>query len=1070
MAHVLFLDIVGFSLLPMSEERQLLRDLQKFVLGTSEVARAQKKNWLISLPTGDGMALVFFGDVEAPVRCALELSRTLATSAPQISLRMGVHTGPVYRVADINFNSNVAGGGINVAQRVMDCGDGGHILVSATVAEVLREIGNWSDSLHDLGEVRVKHGLKLRMSNLYGQGFGNPKTPTKAKQDSPQGVKQEGVKQGSPPKVKEEIPQRVKEDSPGKVRENNLGPEAAPGPDATDSMINRSVSHYRVLRRLGGGAGKCGVYEAQDQRLGRRVALKFLSPDQASSPSSLERFQQEARAASLLNHPNICAVHDAGDFENRYFIVMELLQGETLKRLIARKRLTAEEIVQQGVQIADALNCVHSQGIIHCDIRPSNIFVTEPNRIRILDFGLAKFISAKRHSAETRETLTITIPSSIATAHHSSPDLLGDGQWAGTVSYMSPEQARGLQLDNRTDLFSFGVVLYEMATGIQPFRGDTSAVIFDAILNREPVSPASLNPKLPPELDRIICKALSRDRSSRYQSAIEMRMLLERTLATPRVASAPAPANVPLPANIPAPANVQVPANVPVPANIPAPANVPVISTEGKTAKPGEVALLYKRNSPADEQVLRLLEEELRKVGYPVFVDRHLQVGMEWAREIERRVTNAYAVVVLLSAAAVNSEMLAHEVQIAHDSAQKTGKPRILPVRINFDDALPSPLAAILDEIQYAQWKGPQDNPFLIAEIAESLEGSQKTGSRKVSLEAVGGAVPVDSRFYIVRPTDEEFHQALERKDSIILIKGARQMGKSSLMARGLQEARKAGSKVILTDFQKLNASHLESVEKLFLALSEWIAEQLDIDVVPAEVFNPRRGPSMNFERFLKREILGKFSGSLVWGMDEVDRLFSCNFGSEVFGLFRSWHNERSLDPSGPWQNLTLAIAYATEAHMFITDMNQSPFNVGTRLVLADFTSQQVEELNKRYGSPLKGKRELDQFYDLVGGQPYLTRRGLHELASRNLSFSDFAVQAARDEGPFGDHLRRLLVSLAGDAALCDSVREMLAGRHNTPVDLFYRLRTSGLVTGESAKEMEPRCKLYETYLGRHLL
>jgi serine/threonine protein kinase len=1037
MAHVLFLDIVGFSLLPMNEERQLLRDLQKFVLGTSEVARAQKKNWLISLPTGDGMALVFFGDVEAPVRCALELSRTLATSAPQISLRMGVHTGPVYRVADINFNSNVAGGGINVAQRVMDCGDGGHILVSATVAEVLREIGNWSESLHDLGEVRVKHGLKLRMSNLYGQGFGNPKTPTRVKQDSLQGVKQDS------PQKKEEIPQRVKEDSPAKVKENNLGP-AAPGPDASDSMINRLVSHYRILKKLGGGEGKCGVYEAQDQRLGRRVALKFLSPDQASSPSSLQRFQQEARAASLLNHPNICAVHDAGDFEKRYFIVMELLEGETLKRLVARKRLTPEEIVQQGVQIADALNCVHSQGIIHCDIRPSNVFVTEPNRIRILDFGLAKFTSAKPHSAETRETITSAIPLSLATAHHSSPDLLGNGQWVGTVSYMSPEQARGQQLDNRTDLFSFGVVLYEMATGIQPFRGDTSAVIFDAILNREPVSPASLNPKLPPELDRIICKALSKDRGSRYQSAKEMRTLLERTLATPRMAPAPAPAS--------------------------APANVPVISTEGKTAKPGEVALLYKRNSPADEQVLRLLEEELRKIGYPVFVDRHLQVGMEWAREIERRVTNAYAVIVLLSATAVNSEMLAHEVQIAHDSAQKTGKPRILPVRINFDDTLPSPLGAILDEIQYAQWKGPQDNPSLIAEITESLEGSQKTGSRKVSLEAVGGAVPVDSRFYIVRPTDEEFHQALQRKDSIILVKGARQMGKSSLMARGLQEAREAGSKVILTDFQKLNASHLESVEKLFLALSEWIAEQLDIDVVPAEVFNPRRGPSMNFERFLKREILGKLSGSLVWGMDEVDRLFSCSFGSEVFGLFRSWHNERSLDPSGPWQNLTLAIAYATEAHMFITDMNQSPFNVGTRLVLADFTPKQVEELNKRYGSPLKDKRELDQFYDLVGGQPYLTRRGLHELASRNLSFADFAVQAARDEGPFGDHLRRLLVSLAGDAALCNSVREMLSGRHNTAVDVFYRLRTSGLVTGESAKEMEPRCKLYETYLERHLL
>ncbi len=1036
MAHVLFLDIVGFSLLPMSEERQLLRDLQKVVLGTSEVARAQKKNWLISLPTGDGMALVFFGDVEAPVRCALELSRALATAAPQIGVRMGVHTGPVYRVADINFNSNVAGGGINVAQRVMDCGDGGHILVSATVAEVLREIGNWSESLHDLGEVQVKHGLKLRMSNLYGQGYGNPKIPAKIKANSP--------KEGSSPVPKEEVP--------AKVKENSAAVERAPAPNLRDpqrdQLINRDVSHYRILRRLGGGETGA-VYEAQDQSLGRRVALKFLPEDWSSSPSSLERFQREARSASLLNHPNICIVHDAGDFENRYFVVMELLEGETLKHLIARKRMSAEEIVQCGVQIADALHCAHSQGIIHRDIKPANIFLTEGKRVKVRDFGLASFASTQPDPAETQTGAQPVGVGAGVSAH-----------FVETICSMSPEQARGMELDHRTDLFSFGVVLYEMATGVHPFRGDTSAVTLDAILNREPVAPASLNPKIPLGLGAIIGKALAKDLGSRYQSAKEMRTLLERSLSVSRVASSPVVVSAPVIA--PAPV-IAAPAPVVVTA-------APVISTEINAAKPGEVALLYKRNSPADEQVLRLLEEELRRSGYPVFVDRHLQVGMEWAREIERRVSNAYAVVVLLSALSINSEMLVHEVQIAHETAQKTGKPRILPVRVNFDGALPSPLGAILDGIQYTQWKGPQDNQSLVAEITESLAGPKKSASRKIPLEAVGGAVPIDSRFYILRPTDEEFHQALERKDSIILVKGARQMGKSSLMARGMQEARKAGAKVILTDFQKLNASHLESVEQLLLALAEWIADQLDIDVVPADVWSPRRGPSMNFERFLRREILAKLSAPLVWGMDEVDRLFSCSYGSEVFGLFRSWHNERSLDPSGPWQNLTLAIAYATEAHMFITDMNQSPFNVGTRLVLADFTPTQVAELNKRYGSPLHDKAELDQFYDLVGGQPYLTRRGLHELTSNNLSFSEFAVQAARDDGPYGDHLRRLLVSLAGDNTLCNSVREMMSGRQNTTSDVFYRLRSSGLVSGDSAREMKSRCKLYETYLGRHLL
>ena len=988
MAHVLFLDVVGFSLMPMSEERHVLRDLQHAVLGTAEFNRAQRKGQLISLPTGDGMALVFFGDLEAPVRCALELSRILASAAPRISLRMGVHTGPVYRVADINSNNNVAGGGINVAQRVMDCGDAGHILVSGSVADFLQQIGTWATSLHDLGEVEVKHGQRIHVWNLYGQGFGNSKLP-------------------------------------GKVKKNK--PDGASGADSAlpDPMINRGVSHYRILRKLGGG-GMGVVYEAQDQRLGRRVALKFLPEDRSASSSSLERFQQEARASSSLNHPNICTVHDVGDFEGRYFIVMELLEGETLKHRIVRKRLSPDEILQQGVQIADALDCAHSQGIVHRDIKPANLFVTTRNQVKVLDFGLAKFTSVKRHPADTGDAAT-------ASTTPTGSDLTGPGQWIGTVPYMSPEQARGLELDNRTDLFSLGVVLYEMATGIQPFRGDTSAVIFEAILNREPVSPASITPRLPPEVERIICKALQKDRSLRYQSAMEMRTDLERAIALPRTTA-------------------------------------PLAELKSETVRPGEVALLYKRNSQPDEQILRLLEGQLRGSGYAVFVDRHLQVGMEWAREIERRVSSAYAVIALLSPSAVTSEMLAYEVQIAHQAAQKTGRPRILPVRVNFDGTLPGPLASVLDGIQYAQWKGPQDSESLILEIMKSLQNPAATSRRRVGLEMVGGAVPADSSFYIVRPTDEEFYEALARKDSIVLLKGARQMGKSSLMGRGLQEARKNGSKVILTDFQKLNSAHLESVEKLFLALSEWIADQLDIDVAPADVWNPRRGPSMNFERFLKREVLAKFPQPVVWGMDEVDRLFTCNFASEVFGLFRSWHNERSLDPDGPWQKLTLAIAYATEAHMFITDMNQSPFNVGTRLVLADFTPEQLEELNKRYGSPLRDQRELDQFYELVGGQPYLSRRGLHELASRNLSLSDFEIRAPRDEGPFGDHLRRLLVSLAEDATLCNFVREMLAGRHSTPVEAFYRLRSSGLVAGESARDMKPRCKLYELYLTRHLL
>jgi hypothetical protein len=208
----------------------------------------------------------------------------------------------------------------------------------------------------------------------------------------------------------------------------------------------------------------------------------------------------------------------------------------------------------------------------------------------------------------------------------------------------------------------------------------------------------------------------------------------------------------------------------------------------------------------------------------------------------------------------------------------------------------------------------------------------------------------------------------------------------------------------------------------------------------------------------------------LVWGLDEVDRLFTCTFGSEVFGLFRSWHNERALDPNGPWAGLTLAIAYATEAHLFITDMNQSPFNVGTRLALDDFIPEQVSELNRRYRGPLRDGAELKRFTDLLGGHPFLVRRALHEMATQQLTFNALEPQADRDEGVFGDHLRRMLVLLARDPALTEVVRGILQGLPAPNPETFYRLRSAGVMAGSSPQDVRPRCKLYASFLQRHLL
>jgi hypothetical protein len=389
-------------------------------------------------------------------------------------------------------------------------------------------------------------------------------------------------------------------------------------------------------------------------------------------------------------------------------------------------------------------------------------------------------------------------------------------------------------------------------------------------------------------------------------------------------------------------------------------------------------------------------------------------------------------------------------------------------VRIASETPLGGAAGAILERVHYCLWQGPSDDARLFDEIVAALTEPEKQKSAEVALEPVGGAVPPDSPFYMARRADAEFLDALKAGESIILIKGPRQIGKTSLLGRGAQLTRELGLRHASTDFQKIGSSQLASEDQFYKLLAATMARQLGTKYDFANEWLDVFGPGINLDNAI-RVLIEASPKPLVWFMDEADKLFGTPFASDFFGLVRSWHNARATEPQGPWTRFTVVISYATEAHLFIRDLNQSPFNVGRHLQLQGFDLNQMEELNRRYGTPLVSPGEVQVLRALIAGQPFLTRRALDVVKRGVMDFPTLVAQADQDEGPFGDHLKRILVSVSQMPEVLDALRASLESPQLKDADGFHRLLAAGVVYQSGDNKVDFSCELYRRYLRTHL-
>ncbi len=468
-----------------------------------------------------------------------------------------------------------------------------------------------------------------------------------------------------------------------------------------------------------------------------------------------------------------------------------------------------------------------------------------------------------------------------------------------------------------------------------------------------------------------------------------------------------------------------------------------------------------------DYRVAEALRAAFIADGHEVWNDENETSGVAWAKQIEARIRDSDAIIAVVSHAIASNELLQYELEIAAEERRNRGRPHILPVWVDEPEAGNPPPVLLSQSLYQPVWAGEGHTEEVMKEVRTILAGGQAVREAD-RLDTTGRESATDANYYVRRAADDAFENAIRNRESIVLLKGPRQIGKTTLLGRGIGLVDNLGWRLAATDFQMLAARQLESERAFYRVVVTTLCRQLGFDFDFDAEWMDGLSPLLNMDRFI-RDLLEVSDRPLVWFMDEADRLFSSPLATDFFGLVRSWHNARATDPSGPWDRLTIAIGYAAEAHLFIRDLNKSPFNVGRRIELPMLTRENLTDLNARFGGPLSAPSEIDALFELLNGQPYLTRRAFETVANGQMTFAELLARADREDGPFGDHLRRILLSVSQFpevwGALVESIVSPYLPRES---EGLHRLVAANVLVRTPGGKYELPLELYRRYLRRY--